>query len=203
MAEVNWEEVKTEYVTTDTSHRKLANKYGLSLTTISHRSKVECWVEKRQQFRSKVEAKTLEKSANAEANRLAKLMDTTGRAIDVAVKALADEQQFNRYLVNRKEAYASPVIADDGETALSEKAWTEEIFSQKIDTKALKELTAALKDLTGLMRDFYNIPTPAQAEAQRIAAERLELDRLKASVDNGPPEPVTVIMGGDADEYAD
>ena len=30
------------------------------------------------------------------------------------------------------------------------------------------------------MRDFYNIPTPAQAEAQRIAAERLALDKKRA-----------------------
>lgn len=36
------------------------------------------------------------------------------------------------------------------------------------------------EDLTGLVRDLYGIPTQAQAEAQRIAAERLELDRKKA-----------------------
>lgn len=203
MAKVNWEEIKTEYITTDISQRKLAAKYGIGALAVSTKSKQEGWVEARKQYKAETLAKTLKKASDAEASRLAKLMDTTGKAIDVAVKALADEQQFNRYLVNRKESYAAPVIADDGETALSEKAWTEEIISPKIDTKALKELTAALKDLTGLMRDFYNIPTPAQAEAQRIAAERLELDRLKASVDNGPPEPVTVIMGGDADEYAD
>ena len=45
---------------------------------------------------------------------------------------------------------------------------------------ALKDLTGVLKDLTGLVRDLYGIPTQAQAEAQRIAAERLELDRKKA-----------------------
>lgn len=203
MAKVNWEEIKTEYITTDISQRKLAAKYVIGPAAVATKSKTEGWVEARAQYKTKTIAKTLEKSSTREANRLAKLMDTTGRAIDVAVKALADEQQFNRYLVNRKEAYASPIIEDDGETAISEKAWTEEFISQKIDTKALKELTAALKDLTGLMRDFYNIPTPAQAEAQRIAAERLELDKRKADADNGPQEPVVVIMGDNADEYAD
>lgn len=203
MAEVNWEDIKTEYITTDTSHRKLAKKYGVPLTTISHRSITESWVEKRNQYKSKVEAKTLEKSSTRDANRLARLMDTTTKAIDVAVKAFEDESQFNRYLIDRKEAYASPLIDEDGEAAISERSWTEEKIFAKVDTKALKDLTAVLKDLTGLMRDFYNIPTPAQAEAQRIAAERLELDRLKADADRGAPEPVTVIMGGEADEYAD
>ena len=203
MAKVNWEEIKTEYITTDISQRKLAKKYGVSHIAISNRSKNEGWVKAREQYKAKTLAKTLEKSSTREANRLARLMDTTTKAIDVAVKAFEDESQFNRYLVDRREAYASPLIDDDGETAISERSWTEEKVFSKVDTKALKDLTSVLKDLTSLMRDFYNIPTPAQAEAQRIAAERLELDRLKADADKGAPEPVTIIMGGVADEYAD
>lgn len=203
MADHNWKKIKTEYITTNIGLRKLAEKYGVAVSTVGRRSKDEGWPALRLQYKDKTLTKTLEKSSDIEANRLARLMDTTTKAIDVAVKAFEDEQQFNRYLVNRHEAYASPIIADDGETAIGERAWTEEKIYSKVDTKALKDLTSVLKDLTGLMRDFYNIPTPAQAEAQRIAAERLELDRLRASVDNGPPEPVTVIMGGEADEYAD
>lgn len=203
MAKVNWEEIKTEYITTDISQRKLAAKYGIGPAAIATRSKNEEWVKAREQYKSKTIAKTLEKSSTREANRLARLMDTTTKAIDVAVRAFEDESQFNRYLVDRREAYASPLIDEDGETAISERSWTEEKIFSKVDTKALKDLTAVLKDLTGLMRDFYNIPTPAQAEAQRIAAERLELDRVKADADRGTPEPVTVIMGGEADEYAD
>ena len=181
MANADWKKIKTEYITTDISQRKLAAKYGVSHVAVSDRSKKEEWVKAREQYKAKTLAKTLEKSSDIEANRLARLMDTTTKAIDVAVKAFEDESQFNRYLVDRKEAYASPLIDEDGETAISERSWTEEKIFSKVDTKALKDLTAVLKDLTGLMRDFYNIPTPAQAEAQRIAAERLELDRLKAA----------------------
>ena len=170
---------------------------------MGRRSKAEGWPTLRSQYKDKTLTKTLEKSSDIEANRLARLMDTTTKAIDVAVKAFEDESQFNRYLVDRKEAYASPLIDEDGETAISERSWTEEKIFSKVDTKALKDLTSVLKDLTGLMRDFYNIPTPAQAEAQRIAAERLELDKKKADADNGAPEPVTIIMGDEADEYAD
>lgn len=203
MANADWKKIKTEYITTDISQRKLAAKYGVSHVAVSDRSKKEEWVKAREQYKAKTLAKTLEKSSDIEANRLARLMDTTTKAIDVAVRAFEDESQFNRYLVDRRETYASPLIDEDGETAISERSWTEEKVFSKVDTKALKDLTSVLKDLTGLMRDFYNIPTPAQAEAQRIAAERLELDRRKADADRGAPEPVTIIMGGEADEYAD
>lgn len=202
MAKVNWEELKTEYITTDISQRKLAAKYGIGAVAISTRSKAEGWVEARKQYKAKTLAKTLEKSSTREANRLARLMDTTSKAIDVAVKAFEDESQFNRYLVDRREAYASPLIDEDGETAISERSWTEEKMFSKVDTRALKDLTAVLKDLTGLMRDFYNIPTPAQAEAQRIAAERLELDRLKAAASkDNTADDIEVIFNAGPEEW--
>lgn len=197
MAMVDWQTIKTEYITTNTSYRKLCQKHGVSYTTLSNRALDEGWVNARERYRAKTLSKTLEKSSEREAGRLARLMDTTSRAIDVAVKAFADEEQFNRYLIERREEYAAPVIEDGGETAISQRTWTEERTFRKVDTKALKDLTAVLKDLTGLMRDFYNIPTQAQAEAQRIAAERLELEKKKAAAaDSEESGDITVVLEG-------
>lgn len=214
MAETNWEIIKTEYITTDISHRKLASKYSVPLSNIQRRSKAENWVDCRSQYKAKVTSKTLEKSANRESNRLAKLMDVTSKAIDVVVSAFDDKDQFKRHLVDRQEKYAFPSYqgeeTDEGgevdtKDLLAEKRWTEEQIFQKIDSKALKDFTAVLKDLTGLMRDFYNIPTPAQAEAQRIAAERLELDRRKNAMSEEDDDETGIIMmpsvlGGDNNE---
>ena len=180
MANVNWEQIKFEYVTTDVSQRELSRKYGISLSTIGHRSKVEGWVSERERYRGKVATKTLNKTAERESNRLARLIDTTNRAVGVVEKAFADEQQFNRYVVSEATV--------PGCSEVSEK-----IFA-KVDTKALKDLTAVLKDLTGLMRDFYNIPTPAEAEAQRIAAERLNLDKVKAEANKDTAADIEVIF---------
>jgi hypothetical protein len=52
------------------------------------------------------------------------------------------------------------------------------------------------------MRDFYNMPTPAQAEAQRIAAERLELDKRKAENDEVTDTEVIVHFTGDIEEFS-
>lgn len=213
MAEINWEEIKLEYITTDTSQTKLAKKYGVPLSNIARRSTKEKWVELRDKYKRDVTVKTAQKSANREANRLARLMDTTSKAIDVAVKAFEDQQQFNRYIVEKKERYAFPTNSDEydedpptdttGLAALvSERQWVEEQIFAKLDTKALKDMTAVLKDLTGLMRDFYNIPTPAQAEAQRIAAERLELDRRKVENDEVTDTEVIVHFSGDIEEFS-
>jgi hypothetical protein len=206
LANVDWEKIRIEYITTDTSQSKLAKKYGLPKSTIAQRSLRESWVEKREQFKSKVETKTLAKTANSEANRLARLMETTAKAIDVAVRAFEDDMQFNRYLVERRVKYATADVDTDEEgnaRLVAERQWTEEQVFHKTDTKALKDITGVLKDLTGLMRDFYNIPTPAQAEAQRIAAERLELDKRRADADDQTDTELTVNFVGELEKYSE
>ena len=206
MADIDWEKIKIEYITTDTSQTKLSKKYGIPKSTIAQRSIRENWVERREQFKSNVETKTLRKTENSEANRLARLMETTAKAIDVAVRAFEDDMQFNRYLVERREKYAAPEIEGDSEgnaKAITERQWTEEQTFRKTDTKALKDITGVLKDLTSLMRDFYNIPTPAQAEAQRIAAERLELDRRRLDADAETDAEITVNFIGDLEKYSE
>ena len=174
----DWLKIKSEYITTDTSYRKLAKKYGLSMVQVSRVGKAEGWVELRQQFVSDTLAQTLEKTADADSSRLARLMDTTSKAIDVVVEAFSDEKQFNRHIIT--ESYGSGLTQ------------TEERVYAKVDTKALRDLTTVLKDLTGLMRDFYNIPTPAQAEAQRIAAARLAMDQRKAESEDSEDNDLNV-----------
>lgn len=184
----DWDALKMEYVTTKTTYAKLAEKYGISISQIKIVAARDGWTNERKKFTARVQQKAYRKACNHEADRLARLITATTGAIDVAMRAINDDEQFNRYLVERREKYAVPVAdedAEDGELPpdgklLLERQWTEERTYQKVDTKALKDLTGVLKDLTGLVRDLYGIPTQAQAEAQRIAAERLELDRKKA-----------------------
>lgn len=204
MADVNWEKIKVEYITTSISQRKLADKYDIPLSNITRRSINEKWVEQREQYKSKVTSKTVEKSANREANRLARLMDTTSKAIDVAARAFEDAEQFNRYIVEKREKYGFPVPSGDDEeetSLIAEKTWSEEQVFSKLDTKALKDMTAVLKDLTALMRDLYNLPTQAQAEAQRIAAERLELDKRKAEAADSDTDGIEITFNAGEEEW--
>lgn len=109
----DWQAIKTEYITTQTSYRKLAQKYGVSHVQIGNVGKQENWVELRRQHLDKTLAKTVEKISQQEANRAAKIhsvadkllnqieamvesgrpLDTKGiRALTAAVKDLKEIQ---------------------------------------------------------------------------------------------------------------
>lgn len=78
----DWQKIKTEYITTDTSYRKLGEKYGVTYSVIGERARTEGWVEQREQFRNK----TLTKCVNAISN---KQVDRTANLISVADQLLA------------------------------------------------------------------------------------------------------------------
>ena len=69
----DWQAIKTEYITTDTSYRKLSQKYGIGYQAICHRSKEEGWIAMREQHMNNTTTKTLEKISQQEANRAAKI----------------------------------------------------------------------------------------------------------------------------------
>lgn len=120
----DWQAIKTEYITTDTSYRKLAQKYGIHYKVISERGKDEKWVELRSQHRDNTLTKTLDKISQQEADRAAKihsvadklllkieaiveseeLLDTKGiRALTAAVKDLKEIQSVRSELDKQEQ----------------------------------------------------------------------------------------------------
>ena len=147
MIQCDWEQMKTEYATTNASHRSLSKKYDIPKSSIEYHSVCDDWVEARREFRSGVAEKAADRLQDEAADRIVRLMSGTERVLTAAEAALQDDQQFHRYLVQ---------VSGDGEKR------TEEQTFRKVDTKALRELTAVLKDLTELTRDLYGIPAQAQ-----------------------------------------
>lgn len=78
----DWKKIEAEYITTDTSYRKLADKYGVDQATIARRAKKHDWVSKRQHHADKTQAKIL--TADTQ-----KKVDRVGRLMTVADKLLA------------------------------------------------------------------------------------------------------------------
>ena len=85
----DWQAIKTEYITTDTSYRKLAQKYGVSTTQICNVGRDEKWVEQREQYLNKTTAKTLEKISQQEANRAAKIHSVADKLLQ-KIEAMVD-----------------------------------------------------------------------------------------------------------------
>ena len=152
----DWQAIKTEYITTQTSYRKLAQKYGVSRVQIGNVGRDEKWVELRRQHLDNTVTKTIAAVEDAQADR-AKKMQT-----------VADK------LLNKIEAMV------DGE---------------RLDTKAIRALTAAVKDL----KEIQSIKSDLDEKEQRARIANLQKQADKTE-DN--KEPIKVIIGSDLEEYS-
>lgn len=160
----DWLKIKTEYITTDTSYRKLAEKYGVHYQTICSRSKAEGWVLLREQFRNKVITKTVEKNAEKTAKQAAK------------VGALAD-----KLLVKLEQAIDELDLQVTTHKIKTERGSTEETTEFRVavpggvvDRAGLRQLTGALKDLK-IIKDEISDLERREREARIEALRRSNL----------------------------
>lgn len=85
----DWQTIKAEYITTDTSYRKLAEKYGISRVQVSNVGKSEGWVELRRQHLADTLSKTLDAVASAEAARTARILTLADKLLN-KIEAMVD-----------------------------------------------------------------------------------------------------------------
>ena len=78
---VDWLAVKTEYVTTATSYRELARKYGVSRKTIADRGKAGNWVRERGQYRDESTSKMKAAAAEGQAERAVRFASVADRLL--------------------------------------------------------------------------------------------------------------------------
>lgn len=86
---VDWLAIKTEYITTDTSYRKLAEKYGVSRVQIGNVGRDEGWVELRRQHLDETLSKTVEAIAAQEVDRAARILTVADKLLD-KIEAIVD-----------------------------------------------------------------------------------------------------------------
>ena len=85
----DWQKIKTEYITTDTSYRKLARKHGVHYNAIANRAKQEGWISQRNQYCDRTVTKTVNAISNKQVDRTAKLIDVSDLLLD-RVKCLVE-----------------------------------------------------------------------------------------------------------------
>ena len=85
----DWQKIKTEYITTDTSYRKLAEKYGVHYNAIANRSKQEGWISQRNQHCDKTMTKTLDAISDKQVDRAANLISVADQLL-AKVKSLLE-----------------------------------------------------------------------------------------------------------------
>lgn len=87
----DWKKIEAEYITTDTSYRKLADKYGVDQATIARRAKKDDWVSKRQHHADKTQAKILTADTQKKVDRVGRLMSVADKLLKKVELAVDQE----------------------------------------------------------------------------------------------------------------
>ena len=109
----DWAKIEAEYITTDTSYRKLAQKYGLNQATIAQKAKADDWVSKRKQHASDTQAEILDRDKTSKVDRATKLYSAADQLLDKTVRGIENAaivtptaaKNYSDALKNIKEIY--------------------------------------------------------------------------------------------------
>lgn len=85
---MDWKKIKAEYIAGGTSYRKLAEKYGESLSNIKRVAKNERWVELKNQCQTKAATKIVEIESTKQAERMKRLLSVSDNLLEVVEDAV-------------------------------------------------------------------------------------------------------------------
>jgi len=165
----DWNKIKAEYITTNTSYAKLSQKHGVPQSMIRKRGAAEEWVKQRNDFRTKTVTKAVSKASVNQSNILFKELMLASKISAVLERALKDAEQFNRYIVTVGNA--------NGPTEVLEKVF------KKVDTKALKEIAEILRIVEDLKRRMNNMLTAQDLQKIKLEQEKLQINREKLEIE--------------------
>ena len=119
---MDWQKCKTEYITTETSYRKLAEKYGVSVTAIGTRASAEGWRAEKEKYLNKALSKTLNKLSSERAERASRLFAVTDKlllkvekAVDALDEECIDTQAFRQIAASLKDIKDIQMIKSDAD----------------------------------------------------------------------------------------
>ena len=90
----DWKKIEAEYITTDTSYRKLAEKYGLNQATVAQKAKAEDWVGKRKHQASTAQALILEKDIHKKVDRATRLKTVADKLLERVEDLVANDDRL-------------------------------------------------------------------------------------------------------------
>jgi HD superfamily phosphohydrolase len=187
----DWEQIRTEYITTKITYEKLAKKYSVPYGTLKDRAQREKWFTAKKKTQEKVVRNAVKKIASRKASRIIKELDPALLAAEkinqLVLDTLKDDKQFKRHLVQTKER--------KGNKSSFTEVWdVEEREFDVVDTKRLRDLAAALKISKELQRLLEGLVDPGTEKKLAVERERLELEKKKVERELTAGEEVFTIV---------
>ena len=161
---IDWNVLRAEYIEGKTSYRKLADKYGISVNTLSPVATAEGWPKLRKEAQDKATAKAIQKTADIAADNAtiaARIRTKLLRKLEREIDALPD------------------MIGSETRNSVTENEFSQDgrrIQKVKEAAKAfkLRDLAAAYKDLTADM-------VQTEQAGNELLQSLLELERRSES----------------------
>ena len=179
---VSWVAIEHEYVT-DISRKPcsledLAKKYSIPIQTVMDQSAKGKWSDKRRGYKEDTKKKALEKSSDADADRIARLLQIADIATEKAEQALG---QLEQYVVKDKKKVRTVEYKDNMAIGKPTKEVIDEtehinIASGPVDRLGLSQVTSALKNI----KELYALPVDMESKKYQA-----ELDRRRAEKEGG------------------
>lgn len=168
----NWEEIKTEYITTDTTYQSLADKYKIRMQTIAERSKEEGWRAERKKHKEKIVKRAVKKSEKKEADRLKRILRAGDRLLAKLEKAIneLDIQICKEVEKTKIIEYKNAERPDKPTKEIVEEKEKVKEYKTIIDRRGLQQLANALNSL----RDVQMIRSAMDVEEQKLRIEALK-----------------------------
>ena len=116
---MDWSKLKAEYITTDVSYRKLADKYDMSYVTIARVGKAEDWAGQRKRHQENTLTKTLDKISEGHAKRAAKIQNAADTLLEKIMEIMTtieiDTQSARQIAATLKDIKEIQMIKSDAD----------------------------------------------------------------------------------------
>lgn len=155
---IDWATVKAEYVSGTMSVAKLADRYGISVSSISKKCASEHWQELRKQNQSET-ANKIAKKINTE--KVKKTVREIDRVVAVASKLITklnravNELDKDEELIKKKVTVKAEK-SEDEKTATAEEEYSYDYAKRKtlVNTKRAAEISKSLLNVRDILADY-------------------------------------------------
>ena len=192
----DWQAIKTEYITTDTSYRKLSQKYGIHYKVISERGKAEKWVELRSQHKDRTLTKTLNKISNKQSDKMSRIDDLADQLLEKLEQAITeldlqlykhtDKTKVIEYNNDRRPDKPTKETIHEEEKLMEAKSI--------VDRQGLKQIASALKDIKEVK--MLRSELDRQEQEARIANLRKQSEK-----DDDTTDVIEVVFAAGPEEW--
>lgn len=168
----NWKKIKAEYIKGGISYRKLAERHGVSFSTLRKVAAKEQWTDLRNKCGARADTKIIEKLSDKSADKLSRVMDLTDKLLDKLEQAIEElDIQLYKDVVKTKEIEYNHDLRPDKPTkeTIHEEEKVIEVKSI-VDRSGLKAIASSLRDI----KEIQMLKTELDKQEQEARIAKLQ-----------------------------